>query len=224
MHPTLRNALLALLITGGIFAAGFWTADTINNLRLSEIQDIEERIAIDILSLETQFDLMGQLACSEIAENSVLSSELNPLAEKLAYAEETLGVSNKEVVSLKRQYSLLAIKDYLLMKEVTKKCGLKPVFILYFYSNAGDCSRCDAVGNILTYLREKYAGLRVYSFDYHLDLGALKTLIAIMKIKAELPVLVIDEEPFYGLDNLDSIEKSLPLEKLSTSTPSGAER
>jgi predicted Zn-dependent protease with MMP-like domain len=224
MHPTLRNALFALVITGGIFATGFWTANTVNNLRINDIKETEERIAIDTLSLETQFDLMGQLACSDIAENSVLSSELNPLAERLAYAEETLGASNPQVISLKRQYSLLEIKDYLLMKEVTKKCGLKPVFVLYFYSNAGDCARCSAVGNILTYLRGKYAGLRVYSFDYHLDLGALKTLIAVTKIKPDLPILVIDGTPFYGLNDLASIEKSLPIEKLATSTAKTAPR
>ncbi|MEK9176976.1 MAG: hypothetical protein AAB923_01650 [Patescibacteria group bacterium] len=222
MHPNLRNALFALVITGGIFAVGFWTANTVNDLRVNEIRNTQERIAIDTLSLETQFDLMGQLACDDIAENSVLSNELNPLAERLAYTEATLGAANREVVSLKRQYSLLEIKDYLLMKEVTKKCGLKPVFILYFYSNAGDCDQCDTVGNVLTYLRGKYAGLRIYSFDYHLDLGALKTLIAVTKIQPDLPVLVIDGKPVYGLTDLESIEKALPLEKLATTTDKAA--
>ncbi len=218
MTPTLRNALIALVITAAIFATGFWTANKVNDLRIDQIQDIEQNIAIDTLSLETQFDLLGQLACTDVAENSVLSTELNPLADRLDYTEGRLGAGNAQVLSLKRQYSLLEIKDYLLMQQVAKKCGLKPVFVLYFYSNAGDCSNCEAAGNVLTYLRQTYQGLRVYSFDYNLDLGALKTLIAINKIQPDLPAFVVNGEAHYDVSDLASIEKILPLDKLATST------
>ena len=221
MHPALRNALLALVITVFIFGTGFWTASTINALRVNEIQSIEDRIALDTLSLETQFELMGGLACADVAENSMLSSELNPLADRLDYTERTLGAKNDEVLRLKRQYSLLEIKDYLLMQQIAKKCGLEPVFVLYFYSNAGNCSGCEAAGNVLSYLRETYKNLRVYSFDYQLDLGALKTLITVNKVKPNLPALVVDGKVHYGLTDLEAIEAILPLDKLATTTTSG---
>lgn len=221
MHPALRNAALALGITALIFGTGFWTASIVNQLRLNDIEDIQERIALDTLSVETQFELLGELACADVAENSVLSGELNSLADRLAYTEGTLGKNNTEVIRLKRQYSLLEIKDYLLMQKVAAKCGLKPVFVLYFYSNAGDCPGCEAAGNVLSYLRETYTNLRVYSFDYQLDLGALKTLIAVAKVKPELPALVVDGKTYYGLTDLGAIEKVLPLEKLATSTSDG---
>ncbi len=218
MNPTFRNASLALLITALIFGTGFWVSTTINDLRVEEIRDIQDQIAIDTLSLETQFDLLGQLACTDISENSVLSSELNALADRLAYTEGQLGADNSEVMSLKRQYSLLEIKDYLLMQEVSEKCGLKPIFVLYFYSNEDDCKECERVGNVLTYLRETYSELRVYSFDYHLELGALKTLISVNKIEPKLPAFVINGKTYYGLTDLESLEKILPLESLSTTT------
>lgn len=224
MHPTLRNALVAFAITAFIFGTGFWTASVINQLRINDIEDIQERIALDTLSVETQFELLGELACADVAENSVLSGELNSLADRLAYTEGTLGKNNAEVIRLKRQYSLLEIKDYLLMQKVSAKCGLKPVFILYFYSNAGDCPGCEAAGNVLSYLRETYTNLRVYSFDYQLDLGALKTLITINKVKPDLPAMIVDGKLHYGLTDLESIEKILPLEKLATSTPSDGTR
>ena len=206
------------MITAVIFGTGFWTSNAVNNLRVNDIRDIESRIAIDTLSLETQFDLLSKLSCQDIAENSVLSTELNKLGERLDYTETQLGVKNDQVIQLKRQYSLLEIKDYLLMQEVAGKCGLKPIFVLYFYSNQGDCDKCNSAGHVLTYLRQTYSQLRVYSFDYNLPLGALETLIQTNKIKKELPAFVINGKAFYGLSDLESIEKALPLDKLATST------
>ena len=222
MNATGKNAFFALVITALIFGTGFWTSNTVNNFRLNDIRDTENKIAIDTLSLETQFDLLTHLSCQDIAENSVLSTELNALAERLDYTETQLGNKNGQVIQLKRQYSLLEIKDYLLMQQVSDKCNLKPVFLLYFYSNNGDCPDCDSAGHVLTYLRQTYPKLRVYSFDYNLPLGALNTLIDINKIKNTLPAFVINGKLTYGVSDLASIEKILPMEKLSTSTPKKA--
>jgi hypothetical protein len=219
MNTSARNALFAFIIAALIFGTGFWASNTINDLRISELRDIEQRIAIDTLSLETQFDLFGNLSCTDLSENSVLSRELNDLALKLDFTEGRLGSTNEEVTQLKRQYSLLQIKDYLLMREVAEKCNLKPVFVLYFYSNKpGECKTCDKTGHVLTYLRETYPQLRVYSFDYNLDLGALSTLIAINKIESNFPAFVVNGKTHYGLSDQESIEKALPASVLVTAT------
>jgi glutaredoxin len=218
-NPAVRNAVLAFIIASAIFATGFWVSDSINGLRVKEIQSIQQQISIDTLSLETQFDLLAQLSCSALKENSVLSSELNNLADRLDYTEGQLGSNNATVLQLKRQYSLLEIKDYLLMQQVAVKCDLKPVFVLYFYSNAGDCEKCESAGRVLSYLRETYPQLRVYSFDYNLNLGAIETLIAINKIQNTLPAFVVNGKSYYGVSDLDALKEILPLDKLSTSTP-----
>ena len=135
--------------------------------------------------------------------------------------EVRLGSTNQEVVSLKKQYSLLEIKDYLLMQQISKKCGIKPVFILYFYSNQRDCPECGRAGDVLTYLRQTYPELRVYSFDYNLDLSALQTLIALRKVKTPLPAFIINNRaPVYGFKTLDEMGALIPeLKTLATSTP-----
>lgn len=218
MSPTVRNAFLALVISAAIFATGFWVSDSINKVRLDELQNIEQQISIDTLSVETQFDLLSRLSCQNVTESTELSTELNTLAERLDYTEGQLGSENPQVIQLKSQYSLLEIKDYLLMQEVAQKCNLKPVFVLYFYSNQGDCPACDSAGHVLTYLRQTYPSLRVYSFDYNLDVGALKTLLSIDKIKNTLPAFVVNGKTTYGVSDLSSIEKILPMSQLSTST------
>ncbi len=216
-----KKYLLAFFITAAIFGTAVYLNYLFNQRRVAELRQIEERIAIDTLSLETQFDLLGELNCKEISENSVLSGELNTLASRLAFTEESLGTDDPQVVSLKKQYTLLQIKDYLLMQEVSQKCGLKPVFMLYFYSNAeGECENCRRAGDVLTYLRNEYPGLRVYSFDYNLDLGALRTLIAINDVKREFPAFLIKGRPaIYGFRSVDDMLTLIPeLKTLATST------
>jgi hypothetical protein len=217
-----QKYILAFVITAAIFGTAFYLTNRLDQRRLADIRSAQDAVSIDILSTETQFELLGSLDCSAIAEGPVLSDELNSLASRLSVAEVNLGEQNDQVISLKKQYSLLEIKDYLLMKEISAKCPkVKPVSVLYFYSNEGDCQDCGKTGDVLTYLRQTYPGLRVYSFDYNLDLGALKTLIGLNEINGyELPAMVINgRPPVYGFKNLADMQKLIPeLKTLATST------
>jgi thiol-disulfide isomerase/thioredoxin len=96
------------------------------------------------------------------------------------------------------------------MQELAQKCGQKPVFILYFYSNNGDCADCEEQGDVLTALSSEYPELRVYSFDYNLQVGALQTLISIDNVQDNLPALVINGNDYYGFQSIADIEKILP--------------
>lgn len=219
----LGSYIVAFLITALIFATALYASNYFNNRRIADIQATQDNISVDILSLETQFDLLAEHSCQDISENSVLSSELRPLAQRLSYLESQPGVNSSELSRLKRYYTLLQIKDLLLMQQVAKKCNLKPVFILYFYSNKGDCNDCEQQGYVLTGLSEKYPALRVYSFDYNLGLSALQTLIDINDVKDDMPALVLNGRTFYGLKTMDDIEKILPeLKKLQVSTSTAA--
>ena len=211
------------MITAAIFVTAFYIATMFDARRVADIRTTQEAVSINILSLETQFDLMGSLSCSTLSDNPVLSEELNTLASRLSIAEENLGQNNAEVISLKKQYSLLEIKDYLLMQQISEKCSkFKPVYILYFYSNSGDCPDCGKMGDVFTYLRQTYPGLRVYSFDYHLDLSVLRTLVTLRKIQADkgLPAFAVNNKaPVYGFKTLQEMQKLIPeLKTLATST------
>ena len=215
-----QRYLLAFFITAAIFGTAFYIAQKLDESRVAAIRATEDSISVDILSSETQFELLGNLDCQTIAQNSGLSDELNSLASQLSVAESNLGDTNPEVIQLKKQYSLLEIKDYILLQNITEKCGTKPVYVLYFYTNNGDCTQCSEVADVLTYLRGEYPSLRVYSFDYDLDLSALKTLISLYKIKDTLPAIIVNNRPpVYGPQTLESMEVLIPeLATLATST------
>lgn len=209
---TLGRYLITFVITAAIFGTAFYIASRTDERRIESIRATQEEIAIDLLSSETQFELLGQLDCDIILEQPILSDQLSSLADRLAYTESRLGSDNAEVVQLKKQYSLLEIKDYLLMQEISDKCEFDPISILYFYSNKGNCPDCGRASEVLTYLREVYPDLRVYSFDYDLDLSALQTLIALRKVRADFPAFVINDirTPVYGFRNVEEMQLLIP--------------
>src|SRR3989344_6376947 len=150
-----RKYILVFIITTTIFVIAFSISNYSNQKRVENIESIEDKIALDLLSSEVQFNLFKEFSCKG-ANIPILSGELNSIAEKLSYAEENLGITNPEVVRLKKYYSILEIKDYLLMQQISQKCKEKQLFILYFYSNDGDCKDCKRQGYVLTDLREEF--------------------------------------------------------------------
>lgn len=217
-----KKYLVAFLITALIFGTAVLASSILTDKKVEDVRAIENRVALDILSSETQFALLAETSCRDIGPG-FLSKELGPLGEKLSYAENQNGFNSEDVDSLKRSYFLLEIKDYLLMKRLTEKCNIKPTFILYFYSTEDKCDDCEKMGYVLTAMRDKYPDLRVYSFDYYYDVGAIGTLTSIYKIKPNLPALIINGEPYYGFKTVEELETSVPALKLlktATSTAS----
>lgn len=219
MSLVARNALIALGITIVLAGTLAYAVNYLNQARVAELSVIEDQLSIDSLSLETQFSLLEAAPCDSSASSVTLTSELADFGSRLSYAENQLGSDNPQVIRLRERYSLLEIRDYLITKRLSESCRTKPVTVLYFYSNAGDCADCDRAGYALSYLRNTYPALRVYSFDYNLDLGALKTFIAVAKVKDTLPAFIINGKHYYGFTSLDDLEKQFPKGALSTTTP-----
>ena len=218
MSLVARNALIAIGITLLLIGTIVYAVNYLNRARVAELTAIENQLSIDTLSLDTQFQLLTVTPCDSAASSTALTSELADLGGRLSFAEDQLGTNNVQVIRLKEQYSLLEIRDYLIQKQLAEACGTKPVTVLYFYSNAGDCADCDKAGYALSYLHNTFPALRVYSFDYHLNLGALKTFITVEKVKPPLPSFVINGKHVSGFTTLIDLEKQFPKGALATST------
>jgi hypothetical protein len=197
------------LITAAIFATAILASNYFSQKKINEIQNIESQISVDILSSETQFSLLSELSCKEIGGSS-LAKEIGELSDKLSYTEESRGAKDAEVINLKKYYSLLEIKDYLLGQKIYERCGKKTLSIVYMYSNQGGCPDCQKEGFVLTKLRADYPDLRVYSFDYDLDLSAIRAFVSIYKIRNELPAILVDDTVYYGFKSVDDIKGIIP--------------
>ncbi len=206
-----KRYFVAFLITAFLFGMAFVLSNFFNNKKIEAIRSIQDSISLDILSSETQYNLLSELSCSNI-DDSLLSKELNELASKIEYGEQNNIGSKEELLSLRKYYSILQIKDYLLMKKTEEKCGLRITNIIYFYSNKVDCSDCEKQGYILTDIRQNYPNVRVYAFDYNLDLSALSALKTIYRVKEpeRLPALIVNGKVYYGLQEFEDIQNIAP--------------
>lgn len=210
MQNDWKKYLIVLIITLGLFATAGGLSNFFADKKVQEMRDIQNKLATDILSSEAQFALLSELSCDQDEGGENLSEELNNLSAKIEYSERNLK-GNDSVTELKRYYSILEIKDFLLTKKINQKCGKKYVPILYFYTTAENCIECTKQGYVLTELRAKYPNLRVYSFDYSLDLSALRALLHIYKIEdTKLPALIINEKKVTGFHSVEDIEKLDP--------------
>lgn len=225
MHQNIstKKYIIVFVITLGIFAVIFLLSDYLYNKRIAQVKTIEDNIGRSILESEIQFALLSDVSCdSEQNGNSLLINEINNLTERLAYMEDQRGAEDSEVISLKKYYSLLQIKDYLMLREHTKLCGEKPLSIIYFYSNAGNCTDCKKMGYVLTSMRKDYDMLHVYSFDYNLGLSAVETLKSIYRLEEKFPVLIINRKPYYGFKSREEIETLIPELNLMSATSTTA--
>ena len=216
-----RKYLIVLLITAGLFVTAIYLSNYFGNQKINQLKTIQDQISIDVLSSETQFSLLSELSCKNVSD-SVFSDELAELGNKLEWSQDNLG-NTDEVSYLRKYYSLLEIKDYLLTKQISARCGVKSAFILYFYTTAANCSLCDQESAVLSSLRTEYPDLRVYSFDYSTDLSAVSSMLQIYKIKdTALPALVIDDNVLTGFHNIADLESLIKesFKLQSTPTPS----
>jgi hypothetical protein len=214
-----KKYLIVFLLTLSLFLTAIFLSNYFGNKKVNQLKSIQSKLSIDILSSETQFSLLSELSCKNLTTSSVLGGELGELGHKLEWGQENIG-NTEEVTYLRKYYSLLQIKDYLLMKKINSRCGVKSAFILYFYTTAENCSECERQGLVLSKLRNQYPELRVYSFDYSTGLSAIKSMLQIYKIEdTKLPALVIDDDVFTGFHSIDELEPLIQkIFKLETDT------
>lgn len=207
MKKDLKKYLLAFVITAAIFVTAILISTWIDNKRVDEVRSIQDSISLNILSSETQFNLLKEAACDDLFSSGI-GQELGDLSDRLSYFESIGRGSDTDVTTLKRYYSLLEIKDYLLINSATK-CINRPATIIYFYKS--NCDECKSQGDVLTYIRQHNPGkLRVYSFDQDLDVSAVKTLANIYKVKPPFPALVIKGRAYNGFKSTEDIQKLIP--------------
>ncbi|MCA9351325.1 thioredoxin family protein [Patescibacteria group bacterium] len=203
-----RTYGFVFLITAGIFVVVFWLVNTINAHKLAEVDDLQRKITVDLLATETQFDLLKTAPCDSLVEGSALSRELNEFGQKLEFAQSNQRSDDPDVEQLKKYYSLLQVKDYLLMQEISRACGLDTDAVLYFYS--ADCPDCTKQGYVLTEFKKRYPKVRIYSFDTDLDFSVIDTFTGIYDFEEIYPTLVIDSKVYQSFQGIEDLEALLP--------------
>jgi hypothetical protein len=206
-----KKYFLVFLLTSAVFVVA-WTASAFfTRQKLANLHSTQEKVATDILSSETQFDLLQETSC-EAAGSSAFSHDIAALADKIGYSESH-GVDADEILALKKQYTILEVKDFVLSKRIGERCNKPPVTILYFYGTQDACPDCVRQSYVLDAVHESRPDVHVYSFDYNLDLSTIKALTSIYKIGDTLPAVVIGTTTLNGFQSLDALLAVLPKTK-----------
>lgn len=207
----IQRYLYTFIITLAIFFLALWLSNTFAEKKIQSLRDLESQISLNILSVETRFSLLQKTSCEHITDkkdaNAGFNKDLNDLALRVKSLENQLGYYNADVMSLKKYYSLLQIKDYLLTKEYHDRCKQDTVSILYFHDV--DCQECSNQSIILDKIVAEYPEIRVYYFDKTTNTPALDTLLSVFKIEST-PSLVIADKVYVGYQDLEKIESYIP--------------
>lgn len=204
---SMSKYVAAFSMTVLIFGAGIIIGNTLSSAKLEKIDALQQDIAVRTLGSELQYALLAENPCVDI-ESSVLSNELFEISSKLSFMEEDLGTHHEQVINLKRYYSLLEIRHWLLLRKAQQTCDTHYDLILYFYSNDGDCSACKQQGYVLNTLHRKYPAVSIYSFDINIKDPVLETMKKIHNVTAP-PTIVVNGKVLEGLTDKAKMEKEL---------------
>jgi len=126
--------------------------------------------------------------------------------EKLAELESKKGKMDSEVLELKKDYSSMQLRNYLLQQKMDARCGYRHNVIIYFYSNENYTPETDEglqIGKV-----DKEFGVYTYHFDINVDSPIVRGLKAAYNIKTT-PTLIINGEKYEGFLTADELRAIL---------------
>jgi hypothetical protein len=192
-----------LLLTSLIFLIGFLIAQRVSSRTSNQITDIQKEFRNYILSLNLQSEIASEYICKVDAFQ--LTKEKTELGKRIDVLERNLGKNNPVVKDLKQDYSLLSLRQWLLVKKVKEECDRDINIIIFFYSNKVNASESESQGYVLDYIYEKFPDeVVIYAFDIEDENQALTTLKAIYEVEI-VPSVIINEELFTGFQSREKI-------------------
>jgi len=202
--------LLAALIATFLFSLGNLLGFLIRGAVSENTLSLEQSIKNDISNLETLYILEDEYPCSsEILQ--LASEKLDYLGELITVLETKKGKSDPQVLELKKLYTLLEVRHFLLMEKRNDRCGKDFDIFLFFYSNTPVCSDdVDQSAFMLTFLRNKYDSIKVYSFDIDLESDLINVLKEQFKITDTCSGIALNGEKVdFKPQNSDELEALL---------------
>lgn len=205
---TLRRMVNAFAVATIIFLLGIFIGETITNSKVNSIMNTAEDIRLEILDLELQQDLAEYEPCG-VTYLYGLGAKLENIGISLAYLEEERGKNDNTVIELKKPYTLLQIRHYLLIRQRIEECDEDYIPILFFYSNEKEyLGDSEKQGYVLKYFSDKYGfeKVKVYAIDGNLGLGAVDMLKEQYSI-VTYPTTVVIEQIFEGFTEQEEFQK-----------------
>jgi hypothetical protein len=195
--------IVALVITSLIFIVGLLLGWQMGYAAQSQMKSDFDRIQSENYMLEV-LSLMrsrGEMSCPIFQKEFYsLSKKTDEYGEKLDYMEKKLGKLDQGVMDLKSDYSLMQMRNYLLLKGMDESCGTNYTTILYFYTNEGYSASTDqgiALADALSGLPE----IKGRTFIFHFDANVKNSVVDALKEQysiSTLPTTIINGKKYDG--------------------------
>lgn len=206
---SLRNYVLALVLTIIIFSGGILLGIFIDRLRLNDAVQttLNEKVNLRSLQLQQNYLDSGQADCKAL--NRVLEANINELAKKMAVVidYEKRSVFNEAEFKLQLQdYFLTEIQFLLVSQEIDKKCTKDNIKILYFY----DDNPFDTQGDILDYLKKVFGSrVLVFSLDSTFTQEPMINILLTSYNIKQFPAVIVDSQIFQGHTSVEALMDAL---------------
>jgi len=192
-----------LLFTVGIVLGWQWGFAAANQMK-SELDSLSSEAAgVELVTLMGNESFACPIYGSEFAR---LFQGTEGYGAKLADLEQRKGKMDPEVMELKKDYSAMQLRNYLLQQRMDAKCGTRHNIIIYFYSNEGYSPETDEglqIGQVDTQF-----GVYTYHFDVNVDSPVVRGLKAAYGINVA-PTLIINGEKREGFTGAATIREVL---------------
>ena len=192
-----------LLFTVGLVLGWQWGYSAVTQMR-SELDALSaDEAGVELVSLLGNESFACQIYESEFAR---MFQKTEEYGSKLAELEVRKGKMDSEVLELKKAYSAMQLRNYLLQQRMDSRCGYRHNVIIYFYSNENYTPETDEglqIGKV-----DKEFGVYTYHFDVNVDSPIVRGLKAAYGVTA-VPTLIINGRKYEGFMTADELRSAL---------------
>jgi len=175
--------------------------------KASEIESSVQEMELEMLYFQNLNESYSCDFLTEIVRKT--NNNLDVLAGQLSqYSEGNIIFTRQDIEGLKRRYTSLLIKDWMLQERIKRNCGTKIFTILYFYDREG-CDNCLIQGNVLSSLKYSFTEkLMIFPIDIKVENSMKDVLLKRFNITI-MPSLVIDEKVYSGINSKSTLNNMI---------------
>lgn len=195
--------IISIILYAAGIATGYLLQEDIFGVVEGEIGKIES----DISAVEQELPLLslrGEGSCRILATlSSDVNSRLNGILEKIVELENQ-GASRDVYNRLLNDYTSLAVRGWILDKDIQQSCTSDSVIALYFYSVP--CEDCVEQGEIFRRIDDRYGDrFSVFVLNKDIDQPAINILARSFNI-TRAPAIILDSRSFQGLMSEEALD------------------
>ncbi len=189
----IQNYIFAGVITSLMFLAAFVLTDELHEQQVIDISGIRTDLSLSLVDQEMQADLLSAASCDN---HALFDEQLNELGSRISVLESQRGWSDEGVQQLKKDYTLLQMRDYLALLERNERCSVTdPVEYFVAFVRHDECEDCSDTWQMLWTYKQLKPTTKVYIFDVDVSLASMQTLMNSFAVtKDQTPVILQNGE------------------------------